>query len=38
MEEERAARLRELDYQRRIQQEKETNAAMLSEWKASVNY
>ena len=38
MEEERAAKLRELDYQRRILQEKETNAAMLSEWKASVNY
>lgn len=33
MYEERAAKLAELDYQRRIQKDKDTNAQMLSQWK-----
>ena len=38
MYEERAAKLAELDYQRKIQTDKDTNAMMLSQWKQSVNY
>jgi hypothetical protein len=38
MYEERAAKLAELEYQRRINHDKDTNAAMLSQWKSSVNY
>jgi len=38
MYEERAAKLAELEYQRKIQKDKDTNAMMLSQWKQSVNY
>lgn len=38
MYEERAAKLAELEYQRRIQKDKDTNAMMLSQWKQSVKY
>ena len=38
MYEERAAKLAELDYQRKINTDKQQNATMLSEWKASVQY
>ena len=37
MYEERAARLAELEYQRRIQTEKDNNAQLLSTWKSTVN-
>ena len=38
MYEERAAKLAELEYQRKINHDKQQNATMLSEWKASVQY
>lgn len=38
MYEERAAKLAELELQRKIQKDKDTNAKMLSQWKQSVNY
>lgn len=38
MYEERASKLAELEYQRKIQNDKDTNAMMLSQWKESVNY
>jgi hypothetical protein len=38
MYEERAAKLAELDYQRKISTDKQQNATMLSQWKSSVNY
>lgn len=38
MYEERAAKLAELDYQRKISNDKQQNATMLSQWKSSVNY
>ena len=38
MYEERAAKLAELEYQRRINHDKQQNATMLSQWKSSVNY
>lgn len=38
MYEERAAKLAELEYQRKINQDKEQNATMLSQWKDSVKY
>ena len=38
MYEERAAKLAELEYQRKINQDKEQNATMLSQWKSSVHY
>ena len=37
MYEERAAKLAELEYQRRIDADKASNAAMLTQWKDSVN-
>ena len=37
MYEERAAKLAELDYQRKIDADKAANAAMLTQWKDSVN-
>jgi hypothetical protein len=38
MYEERAAKLAELEYQRKIQTEKNNNSTMLSTWKQSVGY
>jgi len=38
MYEERAAKLAELEYQRKINNDKQQNATMLSQWKSSVNY
>lgn len=38
MYEERAAKLAELEYQRKINHDKMQNQTMLSEWKASVQY
>jgi len=38
MYEERAAKLAELEYQRKINHDKAQNQTMLSEWKASVQY
>lgn len=38
MYEERAAKLAELEYQRKINTDKQQNATMLSQWKQSVNY
>jgi hypothetical protein len=38
MYEERAAKLADLEYQRKINQDKEQNATMLSQWKSSVHY
>jgi len=38
MYEERAAKLAELEYQRKINHDKTQNATMLSEWKSSVQY
>ena len=37
MYEERAAKLAELEYQRRIQTEKDNNTQMLNTWKSTVN-
>ena len=37
MYEERAAKLAELEYQRKIDADKAANAAMLTQWKDSVN-
>ena len=37
MYEERAAKLAELEYQRRIQAEKDNNTQMLNTWKSTVN-
>jgi hypothetical protein len=36
--EERAAKLAELEYQRKIETDKAQNEAMLSQWKQSVQY
>ena len=38
MYEERAAKLAELEYRRKIEGDKAQNATMLSQWKSSVNY
>lgn len=38
MYEERAAKLAELEYQRKINTDKQQNATMLSQWKQSINY
>lgn len=38
MYEERAAKIAELEYQRKINQDKQQNATMLSQWKQSVGY
>lgn len=36
--EERAAKLAELEYQRKIDTDKAANTAMLNQWKSSVQY
>ncbi len=38
MYEERAAKLAELEYQKKINQDKAANTAMLNQWKQSVQY